>query len=154
VSDWPPIPDGAVAIGWATVELDRAAREFSPRLRDGVGFDAAPGSDILGTRGRSARIDVDGVELTLVLLEPSTEGRLAAYLARFGEGWAATWSRSAHAGPGDDPGHHPGHDPGAAARTSREGPWRPGPFGPERLVPPAPRAGPFRLVVSSATIEP
>ena len=27
----------------------------------------------------------------IVLLEPSTEGRLAATLARHGEGWCATW---------------------------------------------------------------
>lgn len=154
MSDWPRIPDWAVAIGWATVELDRAARELGPRLGAGVTFEPVPGSDILGARGRSARVIVDGLGLALVLLEPATEGRLAAFLARSGEGWAAIWSRSADAGPRDDPGDHQRHDAGPAAGTFREGPWRPGPFGPERLVSPAPRAGPFRLAVSTATIEP
>lgn len=154
MSDWPRIPDGAVAIGWATVELDRAARELGPRFRAGVVFGSVPGSEILGARCRSARIVVDGVGLALVLLEPTTEGRLAAFLARSGEGWAATWFRSADAGAGDDADDHPGRDPDAGAGIPREGAWRPGPFGPERLVAPVPRAGPFRVVVSSATIEP
>ena len=53
----------------------------------------APDCVHLGARcrvGRLADRPRDGATL-VVLLEPSTEGRLAATLARHGEGWCATW---------------------------------------------------------------
>ena len=69
----------------------------------------------------------------IVLLEPITEGRLAATLARHGESWCATW----------------GSDDENIAQTSAE---RPGPLGPERLVLGGRPGGPHHLLVSAATI--
>jgi hypothetical protein len=120
-------PDAIVARGWATVELGRAAIERLGDLALGERFRAAERSAVLGAtclRGRSA----DG-RGWIVLLEPDTEGPLSAYLARHGEGWAATW-----------------HATMGGARI------RPGPCGPEALEPGGPRYGPFRLRAAAATI--
>lgn len=69
-----------LAVGWATVDLERTL--------DGIGI-PGPGSivaePLLGARG--ARIDAGGT--MVVVLEPSVEGRLAAALARRGEGLCA-----------------------------------------------------------------
>jgi len=76
-----------LAVGWATVELDRAVTELGAAL----GVPAAAAASIsLGARCLVAD-DVlpDGV--SLALLEPNTEGRLAATLARHDEGPAAVW---------------------------------------------------------------
>jgi hypothetical protein len=121
-----------MAVGWATVELERAAGELSGLLAPGSAFEAAPASDVLGARCRVGRA-ADRPELRIVLLEPSTEGRLAATLARTGEGWAATWTLD----PGDDA--RPRHVSGA----------RPGPVGNERLVLGGPLTGPHRLLVEA-----
>ena len=97
-----------LAIGWATVELDRAAEQLFPILPPGASFRVAERSLVLGAACRVA--DAVRPEWPLVvLLEPDTEGRLAATLARSGEGWVAEWSRAAslagvplssvHAGP-------------------------------------------------------
>jgi len=122
-----------VARGWATVELERAAAELGGSLAAGTGFEPTEPSTALGARclrGTSA----DRYSW-IVLLEPDTEGRIAAFLARHGEGWAATWLDA------DDRGRLVATD-GAS----------PGPFGPERLEPGSPW-GPFRLQVAPATIE-
>src|SRR5215212_1979655 len=85
-----------VGRGWATVELDRAAAELRDRLRAGTTFRAAPGCVHLGARCVVGEVgepaDPAGTDRWLVLMEPSTEGRLAVTLARHGEGWAATWT--------------------------------------------------------------
>lgn len=118
-----------VAIGWATVELDRAAREFGAD----DDFLAADGSIHLGA---GCRVRPGGpARPALVLLEPSTEGRLAASLARHGEGWTAVWLAVA--------GGHPGVPVSVP---------RPGPLGIERLRLDGPRDGPHRLLVEAATI--
>jgi hypothetical protein len=135
----------AVGRGWATVDVDRAAAEMRHLLPHGVAFEAADRSDALGARCHRARVGASAgagdagvatgdepVADWIVLLEPDTEGRLAAFLARNGEGWAATWSHAA--------------DPAATGR--------PGPLGPELLAPGHTRHGPFRLVLTAATIEP
>jgi hypothetical protein len=130
----------ALAVGWATVDLDRAALELAPRLVAGTGFRDAPDSDLLGARCRIARLaepGPDGADL-VILLEPSTEGRLAVTLARHDEGWCATWWR-ATVDPSGDP----------APPTSVR---HPGPLGPERLVLGGPPSGPHRLLVEAATI--
>lgn len=131
--------------GWATVEIERASAVLADRLAPGTGFEEARRSAILGARclrGRARPAD-DGERTDdgddpdwIVLLEPDTEGRLAGYLARFGEGWAATWTVA------DDPAGRPGH---GLAR---------GPLGDERLADGGPPAGPFRLRLSAATIDP
>jgi hypothetical protein len=121
--------------GWATVELDRAADELAGLLQPSTSFEAAPRSVLLGARclrGR-ARLDGDATSDWIVLLEPDSEGRLAAFLARSGEGWAATWS-SPPAGWANRPG------------TS-------GPLGEERLSGRIGVAGPFPLLLATATID-
>jgi hypothetical protein len=132
----------ALAVGWATVDLDRAARALASLLVVGTAFEVAPDCEHLGAHcrvGRLAEPAADGASL-LVLLEPSTEGRLAETLARHDEGWCATW--------------WPAETGSAATRDA--GPptsvGRPGPLGPERLVLGGPRGGPHRLLVEAATI--
>ena len=133
-----PLP---IAVGWATVELDRAATLLAPMLAPGTAFEPAPMSEHLGATCRVGRVDpayVGELAATVVLLEPSTEGRLAATLARYGEGWCATWERGA------------GPKASAGGRTSAR---RDGPLGPERLVLGGPLTGPHRLVLDAVTIE-
>jgi hypothetical protein len=123
-------PGQPLALGWATVELERAAAELAGVL----GFSPAaflPASDsiVLGARCLVAYgVLPDGGPLAI--LEPRTEGRLAGSLARRGEGPAATWTRPA--------------DPGLGRR---HGPAYPGPFGPERLLPDSPTHGLFALLI-------
>jgi hypothetical protein len=127
-----------LAVGWATVELDRAAAALAPMLAPGTAFEPASSSEHLGATCRVGRVDpafVDELAATVVLLEPSTEGRLAATLARLGEGWCATW---------DAP----------TAEVTRLSARRDGPLGSERLVLGGPVVGPHRLVLDPATIEP
>ncbi len=130
----PETPDGAMAVGWATVELDRAARELSHLLAAGAGFKPAASSVILGARCRAGPAAEAG--LWIALLEPDTEGRLAGTLARSGEGWAASWVLAG---------------PMATQRLSAK---RPGPFGPERLVLRGPFTGPHRFVVEAVPSPP
>lgn len=125
-----PMDRPALAIGWATVELDRAVADLAIELGTvPAAFLPAADSVALGACCRVAYGVLPG-DRPLAILEPRTEGRLAAFLARGGEGPAATWSR------GTDPG-----EPGARAAD------RPGPFGPERLLPGEPVNGPFSLLI-------
>jgi hypothetical protein len=124
-----------IARGWATVDTERAVRELAGLLRAGAAFESVSRSEVLGARcvrGRSA-----SAPSWIVLLEPDTEGRVAGFLARHGEGWAATWVAE------DD------EAAGPSARPSRS----PGPLGPEMLEPEGQRWGPYRLRVTAATIE-
>ena len=120
-----------MAIGWATVDLDRAI----PEIALGLGlstdaFDLSVDSEILGARGRMAAAAIAGV--SLVILEPSTEGRLAATLARYGEGPAAVWFHAQEVA--DIPGGAIGQE-------------QPGPFGPERLASGGLVGGLYRFIV-------
>lgn len=143
-------PDGAaeraiggrpVALGWATVELDRAAAELGGALGIPVAqFVGAAQTIALGARCRVAR-DVLPDGISLVLLEPATEGRLAATLARLGEGPAAIWLAVA-----GSPGAL-GEPRTPGLETSAE---RPGPLGAERLVLGGPIRGPHRLLLERA----
>jgi hypothetical protein len=124
----------SVGRGWATVELDRAAGELASLLVEGATFADAPRSALLGARCRVGRAQEEEMGARwIVLFEPDTEGRVAAFLARAGEGWAAAWDA-------DDP---PGRGRGVA-----------GPLGDERLADRSAPAGPFRLRLVAATIEP
>lgn len=120
-----------VAIGWATVELDRAAAElaalasFEPVARD-ANLGAACRRSPLGDRSSAVT----------VLIEPDTEGLLAATLARFGEGVAAVYLGPLDRSDVDD--------------TPNLGPPRSGPLGPARLVIGRPRWGPHALVLAGA----
>ena len=128
-----------IAHGWATVDLDRAVQELGQAL--GVPpdrFVVAPDSRLLGARCRVAD-DVLPDGSSLAVLEPTTEGRLAATLARVGEGPAAVWLAAAD-GRGPD-----------SASTERDGRFsarHDGPFGPERLVLGDATHGPHRLLVA------
>jgi hypothetical protein len=128
-----------IARGWATVDMDRAVDELAGLLRTGAAFVPVPRSVVLGARCIRAPAAATGS--WIVVLEPDTEGRLAGFLARHGEGWAATWLAE-----DDEP-------PDSADRPEpREN--SPGPIGQEMLEPGGPRWGPFRLRVTAATIEP
>ena len=134
-----PTPDARlVALGWATVDLERALAALTTAL--GVPDDAfveASESVTLGARclrggGGTAR--------------------------RRGPGHPRTVDRGA---PGDDPGaaRRRPHDRlvrGPGRRHAGAGPARPGPFGPERLVGGDPIHGPHRFLIEGApgTIAP
>lgn len=77
------------AILWATVELDRAERELGAILGAPLAARPAPRDDALGAAVRVARPFGQAPEPVLLLVEPDTEGRLAALLARHGEGIVA-----------------------------------------------------------------
>ncbi len=85
-----------LGVGWATVDLDRAVGDLA--ASQGIAADAGPDRPdaILGARWRSFT-DLAGT-IALVVLEPSTEGRLAAALARRDEGPAVLY-RGPAAGP-------------------------------------------------------
>jgi hypothetical protein len=138
VTSLPDDAAGALAVGWATVELDRAARELSDLLGSGEVFHDAPSSEALGARCRVGSGAAEG-GVRIVLLEPESEGRLSATLARRGEGWVATWVAAATA------------PPSSVAPLSRA---RPGPFGEERLVLGGPLTGPHRFVVEAVPSRP
>lgn len=103
-----------VAIGWSTVDMDRAEADF------GLEFEDAGPDEALGARCRIAR---DAPGAVLVLLEPVTEGRLTASLARLDEGPAITWFAPIRAA--EDAATGALGDAVTAPPTS-------GPFGPER----------------------
>ena len=111
-----------VGIGWATVDLDRGLTELATAL--GIvpeAFLEAPSSVALGARCLVSRGGL-GDDVAVIVLEPSTEGRLAGRLARHDEGPAVIWHGAAGVS-------HPG-DPLAPAT--------PGPLGPERPLSPVP----------------
>ena len=121
-----------IAVGWATVELERAI------AADPAGFDVAPDDPLLGAFvRRSTRGD------RLVLLEPNSEGPLVATLARWGEGPAALYLSV----PGDA---FPPGTPGRLDVASRSA-VRDGPFGPSVLLPGGSSAGPHVLLVNDPT---
>jgi hypothetical protein len=137
-----------VGIGWATVELERAAAELG-RLLDlppdpwtPAGRDQLLGAaTLLGPRLGPL---VDGPRL--VLLEPYTEGRLAASLARHGEGVAAVYvaGLAPTLVPPDG-----GASPPAPSRSAAA----PGPLGRGRLVLGGPIWGPH-VIALDATPNP
>jgi len=128
-----PIPDATpIAVGWATVDLDRLQgsieQSFPASVTSSVDLDE---DRLLGARCRLLRPGFDGIP-ALVLMEPSTEGRLAATLARHDEGPVAIWVAVPSSLPAD-----------AVGRSVAA----PGPFGTEVLLLDGPIHGPHRLVV-------
>jgi len=124
-----------VAVGHATVDLDAA--EEATRLATATSSVATgPDDHLLGARTRIVET-ADGQ--TIVLLEPYTEGRLAASLARFGEGSMVEYLEAADATP----------DLTAAAALAGivlSAP-RDGPFGRSRLVLGGKPWGPHLVIV-------
>jgi hypothetical protein len=111
-----------IAVGWATVELDRAADELAADLA------IEPDAFVPA----AARAVLPG-GASIAILEPSTEGRLVAILVRHDEGPAAIWFETDEAGAAELP----------AGRVVPGG----GPFGPERLLGAGP---PDRFLVDRA----
>jgi hypothetical protein len=116
--------------GWGTVELERAAGSVG---RGGTST-PAPDDELLGARSLLVRLD--GSDAALALLEPSTEGLLAATLARHGEGLAVTYLVA--------PDDATARLRTAGIRLSREAG---SPLGPARLVLGGDRWGPHVVVV-------
>ena len=127
--------------GWATVELDRAARD----LAVGVAVRSRDLSDdtLLGARCRL--VEAENRDEVL-LLEPATEGRLAASLARFGEGPVALYFLA----PADRFGEVIEELGRSGLVMSAEAP---GPFGRERLVAGAP-PGRLHLLIGEDAANP
>ncbi len=128
----------AEIVGWATVELDRAVAELTGDHATVV--EARPRDAHLGATARLLAF-ADGRRV--LLLEPDTEGRLAASLVRFDEGAAVTYLFGGR---------------GAAVRAqaagfslSAEGD---GPFGSQRLVLGGPAWGPHLVVVVAEALPP
>lgn len=135
-------------IGWATVELERAAEELDAAFhRAGMpkpSWTPASRDELLGAAAWVSRAwwPTWGADdpPAIVLLEPDTEGRLAAALARAGEGVAAIYLA-----------------PGAEATTTaaaetvvdraRVGRPAPGPLGSGRLLLAQPAWGPHAIVL-------
>ncbi len=81
------------ALGWATVDAERLAAALDKPLIDEAHDDPALGATGYGIASAS---------LPLVLLEPTTEGRIAAALARLGEGPVALYLAGVTLGSDDD----------------------------------------------------
>ena len=130
--------------GWATVELDRAEDELGMWLGDGAGD---PDDASLGASdphlGAFARVRPAGglPGDAFVLLEPSTEGRLAASLARDSEGPCALYLRPAVG--------LTAWATAARARGVRLSARRAGPLGTGVLLVGGPLAGPHLLVIDA-----
>ena len=134
-----------IAVGWTTVEADRAESAIALAGGGAIGpFHDAPGDALLGARCRAATAAIarEPRIATLVVLEAATEGHLTASLARLGEGLSVVWL--AREGSGGLP---------SVAALSSPGD---GPFGRERLLLGGARAGRLVLIVDDApgTIAP
>jgi hypothetical protein len=127
------------AIGWATVGAERAAEELRRVLQLSLVEPVTlPADGPLGARCLRLEREQDGP--SLILLEPMREGRLAASLARRGEGVAVAW-----VAPGLD-------DTRLLARANLGGlvlsAVGRGPFGTERLVLGGPAWGPHLVLTA------
>lgn len=115
-----PAPGGVLlsALGWATVDAERLAAQLGKPLVGEPQPDPALGA--IGYRVASA-------SLPLVLLEPATEGRIAAALGRLGEGPVALYLDGITLGARDDATPLANTGTGRSGRSLR--PARPsGPF--------------------------
>ena len=132
-----------VGVAWATVELDRADAELDPWL-DPAGVSGDGLEPHLGARTRT-RPSPGLPGRFLVLAEPTTEGRVAASLARDGEGPCALYLEPAE-----------GLDDWLAAAARRGvavSAIRSGPFGPSTLLDGVP-SGPHLVVVARGPASP
>lgn len=139
-----------VGLGWCTVELERSESELDPWLGprpSGVPPGVEVDADGLGTDehlGARVRLrEGDGLPgAWMVLLEPSTEGRTAASLARDGEGPCALYLRPAV---GMEAWLDEARERGVTAGSHRDGP-----FGAQVLLAGSP-AGPHVIVTEGRT---
>ena len=144
------VPMELVGLGWCTVDLERAELELDPWLGPrpqgpptGVELDA---DGLLADEHLGARALLrEGAGLPgdwMVLLEPYTEGRTAASLARDGEGPCALYLRPAA---GLDAWLDAARDGGVTASGHRDGP-----FGAQVLLAGSP-SGPHVIVTEGRT---
>jgi hypothetical protein len=154
----PAVPDPLVLVGlgWATVDLDRAEADLemwlgpAPLAPDGAGLP----DEHLGARTR-LRESAGLPGAWTVLLEPSTEGRAAASLARDGEGACALYLRPAA---GLDPWVEAAVERGVSVSGRRDGPFgaqvllASGPSGPHVIV--TEGQAPPSSAAAASTIEP
>lgn len=139
-----------VGLGWCTVELERSESELDPWLGprpSGVPPGVEVDADGLGTDehlGARVRLrEGDGLPgAWMVLLEPSTEGRTAASLARDGEGPCALYLRPAV---GMEAWLDEARERGVTAGSHQDGP-----FGVQVLLAGSP-AGPHVIVTEGRT---
>ena len=135
---WPALLEQAgpstIVPVWATVELDRAAASIAIASRSTAVLD----TPLLGARVRVIDLVPGADPPRLIVAEPSTEGRLAAFLARHGEGWAAAYLVVASTA----------WDRVRAAETALST-AADGPLGTERLVLEGDRNGPFVLLAEA-----
>ncbi len=130
-----------LALGWVTVDGDRAAAAAAGVRWTAVPRDAPLGARALlgDARGVGAAMGAPGAAAAVLLLEPDTEGRVAAFLARHGEGLAVLYvGLSAPA------------VTVARARLARLGSRTvsgPGPFGSELAIMGTPASGPTLVMV-------
>jgi hypothetical protein len=132
-----------IAIGWATVELDRATVELAYALGLSGGEDAFRSASRSAALGCACRVAAGALPNggSLVALEPDTEGRLAGTLARRGEGPSVAWLAP--------------EQPAAALEALRAAGFtlraeQDGPFGPERLIVGGATNGSHQLLVGRA----
>jgi hypothetical protein len=148
-----PVPepvDGArlslAGIAWCTVELDRAEAELEPWLLPAdraMGDGDGPVDPHLGARTRRRRTAVLPGR-AIVFAEPSTEGRLAASLARDDEGPCALYiapSAGLAAWVAE-----------ARRRAVTVSARRPGPLGEAAILPGRVMAGPHLLMVEAVAM--
>jgi hypothetical protein len=137
-----------VGIGWATVELERAAEDLDSAFnRAGMpqpAWGPAAREALLGATTWVSREwwptwTADDPP-ALVLLEPDTEGRLAATLAKFGEGVAVIYVAPRTG------------DPSGRIDPARLGRPSPGPLGSGRLVLARPTWGPNVIVLDRPVV--
>jgi hypothetical protein len=126
-------------VAWATVDLDRAADELGPWLLPADDGTVDGDEPLLGARTRCRRTTALPGSV-IVLAEPSTEGRLAASLARDGEGPCAVYL---HPAEGLDAWVERARGRGVTVSARRKGS-----LGPCVLVPGAATAGPHVIVVA------
>jgi hypothetical protein len=134
-----------VAEIWATVDLEGALRELGrgSNLAGEAAAESAVTDPHLGAR---VALIAGGAGELLALAEPTTEGRLAASLARRGEGPAG---RYASLPDGDTLEAYRRRAHASGLTISRV---QPGPFGPSVLVAGGPLAGPHLIVVERRSL--
>ena len=120
---------------WATVDTDRALADLDARVGSPVAND-----ELLGAR--VSVIPATAVRPVLAVAEPITEGRLAATLARHGEGSVGRYVAVA-----DDLAAARGRAAAAGIALSR---IVEGPFGPSMLVLLGPVTGPHLILCDPA----
>jgi hypothetical protein len=128
-----------VAAIFATVDSDRAVRDLAGQTGEPV-QDSLLGAQVRLVTGQGG--PDDGV--TVAVAEPTTEGRLAATLARHGEGFAGNYAVAP--GPLDEIARRAAERGVAVSRPGD------GPFGRSILVLSGPVTGPHLILVEAAAV--